>query len=47
MNPSVFMEEFFNQVEDIRSNIDNIQKNVEEVKRLHSAILSAPTTDDS
>ena len=27
--------------------IDKIQANVEEVKRKHSAILSAPQTDDS
>lgn len=27
--------------------IDNIQTNVEEVKKKHSAILSAPQTDES
>ena len=27
--------------------IDKIQNNVEEVKKKHSAILSAPTTDES
>lgn len=47
MDTSVFMEEFFNQVEDIRSNVENIQKYVNEVKKLHSTILAAPTTDDS
>jgi hypothetical protein len=47
MDQSVFMEEFFNQVEDIRSNVENIQKFVNEVKKLHSTILAAPTTDDS
>lgn len=46
MDQSVFMEEFFNQVEDIRSNVENIQKFVNEVKKLHSTILAAPTTDD-
>merc|ERR1711990_258759 len=40
------MDEFFLEVEDIRSNIDKIQGNVEEVKRKHSAILSAPQTDE-
>ncbi len=47
MDQSIFMEEFFNQVEDIRGNIDCIQKFVNEVKKLHSTILAAPTTDDS
>ena len=41
------MDEFFAEVEDIRNSIDKIQANVEEVKRKHSAILSAPQTDDS
>ena len=41
------MDEFFAKVEDIRNSIDKIQANVEEVKRKHSAILSAPQTDDS
>ncbi len=41
------MEEFFNQVEEIRTNVENIQKYVNEVKKLHSTILAAPTTDDS
>lgn len=40
------MDEFFHEVEEIRENIDKIQINVEEVKRKHSAILSAPQTDD-
>jgi t-SNARE complex subunit (syntaxin) len=47
MDPTVFMEEFFQQVEDIRSSVENIQKYVNEVKKLHSTILAAPTTDDS
>ena len=41
------MDEFFLDVEEIRINIDKIQANVEEVKRKHSAILSAPQTDES
>ena len=41
------MDEFFSEVEDIRENIDKIQCNVEEVKRKHSSILSAPQTDES
>lgn len=46
MDQTVFMEEFFIQVEDIRSNVENIHKYVNEVKKLHSTILAAPTTDD-
>ena len=34
------------QVEEIRESIDKIQANVEDVKRRHSAILSAPQTDE-
>jgi len=40
------MDEFFQEVEDIRENIGKIQNNVEEVKRKHSSILSAPQTDE-
>merc|ERR1719193_285545 len=40
------MDEFFQEVEDIRENIDKIQNNVEDVKIRHSAILSAPQTDE-
>jgi len=47
MDTTVFMEEFFNQVEDIRNNVESIQKFVNEVKKLHSTILAAPTTDDT
>lgn len=46
MYPVAFMEEFYNQVQDIRTNIENAHKYVDEVKRLHSTILSAPTTDE-
>ncbi|XP_022666818.1 syntaxin-1A-like isoform X2 [Varroa jacobsoni] len=41
-----FMDEFFAEVEEIRENIDKIQTNVEEVKKKHSSILSAPQTDE-
>lgn len=40
------MDEFFQEVEEIRESIDKIQNNVEDVKRKHSAILSAPQTDE-
>ena len=40
------MEDFFKEVEDIRENISRMQENVEEVKKTHSAILSAPQTDE-
>uniref|UniRef100_A0A915N8G8 t-SNARE coiled-coil homology domain-containing protein n=1 Tax=Meloidogyne javanica TaxID=6303 RepID=A0A915N8G8_MELJA len=42
---SQFMEEFFEQVEEIRGSIDLIASNVEEVKKKHSAILSNPVND--
>lgn len=42
-----FMNDFFNEVEEIREMIDKIQANVEEVKKKHSAILSAPQSDES
>ncbi|XP_066491056.1 syntaxin-1A-like isoform X1 [Tiliqua scincoides] len=41
-----FMDEFFEQVEEIRGFIDKIAENVEEVKRKHSAILAAPNPDE-
>ena len=41
------MDEFFQDVEEIRENIDKIQNNVDDVKHKHSAILSAPQTDES
>uniref|UniRef100_A0AAR5P7G8 t-SNARE coiled-coil homology domain-containing protein n=1 Tax=Dendroctonus ponderosae TaxID=77166 RepID=A0AAR5P7G8_DENPD len=41
-----FMNQFFQEVEDIREMIDKIQANVEEVKKKHSSILSAPQSDD-
>ena len=41
-----YMEDFFQEVEDIRENITRMQENVEEVKKTHSAILSAPQSDE-
>lgn len=43
---SGFMEMFFEQVEEIRGMIDKISANVEDVKKKHSMILSAPQNDD-
>ncbi|XP_055511475.1 syntaxin-2-like [Leucoraja erinacea] len=40
-----FMDEFFRQVEEIRGHVDRIADNVEEVKKKHSIILSAPNPD--
>uniref|UniRef100_A0A8C2ISQ9 Syntaxin-3 n=1 Tax=Cyprinus carpio TaxID=7962 RepID=A0A8C2ISQ9_CYPCA len=40
-----FMDEFFAQIEEIRTSIDKIDENVGEIKRLYSVILSAPTSD--
>lgn len=42
---NAFMDEFFGQIEEIRTNIDKITTNVEEVKKIHSIILSAPMTE--
>ncbi|XP_072381870.1 syntaxin-1A isoform X2 [Diabrotica undecimpunctata] len=41
-----FMDAFFGEVEEIRDMIDKIQANVEEVKKKHSSILSAPQSDE-
>uniref|UniRef100_W5LZX4 Syntaxin-1A n=1 Tax=Lepisosteus oculatus TaxID=7918 RepID=W5LZX4_LEPOC len=41
-----FMDEFFEQVEEIRGFIDTLSEKVEEVKRKHSAILAAPNPDE-
>ncbi|XP_042193605.1 syntaxin-2 [Callorhinchus milii] len=40
-----FMEDFFHQVEEIRLLIDKIGENVEDVKKKHSIILSAPNPE--
>lgn len=41
------MERFFNEVSNIRETILNIQSDVKEVRKLHSAILSAPSQDEA
>lgn len=41
-----YMEDFFKEVEEIREHIQRMEENVGEVKRTHSAILSAPQTDE-
>ncbi|XP_066967271.1 syntaxin-1A isoform X4 [Macrobrachium rosenbergii] len=41
-----YMDEFFNEVEEIREMIEKILNNVEEVKKKHSEILSAPQPDE-
>ncbi|XP_078524134.1 syntaxin-2 isoform X2 [Lissotriton helveticus] len=41
-----FMDDFFQQVEELRSSIDKIASIVEEVKKKHSTILSAPNPGD-
>uniref|UniRef100_A0A3Q4GPF3 Syntaxin 2b n=1 Tax=Neolamprologus brichardi TaxID=32507 RepID=A0A3Q4GPF3_NEOBR len=42
-----FMDSFFRRVEEVRGVIDKISIQVEEVRKIHSMILSAPNTDDS
>uniref|UniRef100_A0A8C5FJ84 Syntaxin 2 n=1 Tax=Gadus morhua TaxID=8049 RepID=A0A8C5FJ84_GADMO len=42
-----FMEGFFRRVEDVRGLIDNIAYKVEEVRKMHSTILSAPNPDEA
>ncbi|XP_061538559.1 syntaxin-1A isoform X4 [Phycodurus eques] len=41
-----FMDEFFEQVEEIRGYIESLAEKVEEVKRKHSAILASPNPDE-
>ncbi|XP_073413146.1 syntaxin-2 isoform X2 [Dendrobates tinctorius] len=41
-----FMDDFFHQVEEIRNHIAKISENVEEVKKKHSTILSAPNPEE-
>lgn len=46
----IYLTVLFNvlkKVEDIRNSIEEVQKCVNDVKQLHSKILSAPTTDES
>ncbi|KAM8797785.1 syntaxin-2 isoform 3-T3 [Eudromia elegans] len=40
-----FMDDFFQQVEELRNNIAKIAQKVEEVKKQHSIILSAPNPE--
>lgn len=40
------MDEFFNEVAEIREMLDKIQANVEEVKKKHGDILSLPQSDE-
>ncbi|CAL8362881.1 unnamed protein product [Merluccius merluccius] len=41
-----FMDEFFDQVEELRGFIESLAEKVEEVKRKHSAILASPNPDE-
>uniref|UniRef100_A0A3Q3W1K5 t-SNARE coiled-coil homology domain-containing protein n=1 Tax=Mola mola TaxID=94237 RepID=A0A3Q3W1K5_MOLML len=41
------MESFFRRVEEVRGLIDKISHQVEEVRKIHSMIMSAPNPDDS
>ncbi|XP_051521183.1 syntaxin-1A isoform X5 [Myxocyprinus asiaticus] len=41
-----FMDEFFEQVEEIRGFIDSLAEKVQEVKRNHSTVLASPNPDD-
>lgn len=40
------IQEFYKEVEELISNIDRLNENVEDVKKTHSLILSTPQTDD-
>ncbi|XP_071383008.1 syntaxin-3-like [Centroberyx affinis] len=40
-----FMDDFFAQIEDIRTSIEKIDESVVEIKKLYSTILSAPTSE--
>ncbi|XP_072792567.1 syntaxin-1B isoform X3 [Taeniopygia guttata] len=42
-----FMDEFFEQVEEIRGCIEKLSEDVEQVKKQHSAILAAPNPDET
>ncbi|XP_063345330.1 syntaxin-2 isoform X3 [Pelmatolapia mariae] len=46
VNQDGFMDSFFRRVEEVRGVIDKISIQVEEVRKIHSMILSAPNTDD-
>ncbi|XP_051242121.1 syntaxin-3 isoform X1 [Dicentrarchus labrax] len=45
MESEAFMDDFFAQIEDIRTSIDKIDESVTEIKKLYSTILSAPTSE--
>lgn len=42
-----YMQDFFQEVQQIGESLHNMEVNVEEVNKIHSSILSAPQTDDS
>ncbi|XP_054712083.1 syntaxin-like [Uloborus diversus] len=44
--PESFLTEFFTEVEEISQSLDKIIATLEEVRKKHSAILSAPSTDE-
>lgn len=46
VDKGAFMEDFFRRVEEIRGLVDKISSQVEEVKKKHSMILSAPNPDE-
>ncbi|XP_051509026.1 syntaxin-2-like isoform X5 [Myxocyprinus asiaticus] len=46
MERNVFMQDFFRKVEEVRGVIDKISSLVNEVKKKHSIILSAPNPDE-
>ncbi|XP_059816183.1 LOW QUALITY PROTEIN: syntaxin-3-like [Hypanus sabinus] len=43
---AAFMDDFFGQIGEIRVSIEKITSNVEDVKKIHSIILSAPMADE-
>ncbi|XP_065811086.1 syntaxin-3 [Labrus bergylta] len=45
MENQAFMDDFFAQIEDIRTSIDKVDESITEIKKLYSTILSAPTSD--
>uniref|UniRef100_A0A3Q3FI57 Syntaxin N-terminal domain-containing protein n=1 Tax=Labrus bergylta TaxID=56723 RepID=A0A3Q3FI57_9LABR len=47
MENQAFMDDFFAQIEDIRTSIDKVDESITEIKKLYSTILSAPTSDQS
>ncbi|XP_036382876.1 syntaxin-2 isoform X2 [Megalops cyprinoides] len=46
LDKDAFMEGFFRKVEEVRGLIDKISSQVDEVKKKHSMILSAPNPDE-